>query len=110
MADVSDYLSQRTAFIEGERSFRRDRVFYATATDEEKKAEALIRAIRKQEYTDIWNVEHEHHPNVFPGMEFLTGTRTVLQTSAGTRRDLSARDLITKTKLFQILTKVPYFP
>ncbi|TDL25020.1 adenosine deaminase-related growth [Rickenella mellea] len=87
---MDKYLSARSALITEERKSRRDTIRIANASEEELQAEQIVRNLRKSETASIWSTEHEGIGNVFPGMEFLT-----------------ARAVITKTRLFQLLCKMP---
>lgn len=71
--DVQNYLNERSALIQEDRSLRRDRIRYAQATDDEKKADTYVRAIRSVEAKSVWGIPHDNTSNVYPGMEFLTG-------------------------------------
>ncbi|KAH8117190.1 adenosine deaminase-related growth [Phellopilus nigrolimitatus] len=84
------YLAARTSLIAEERSRRHDTSRLQGASKDELEAEEIIRAIKLEEAKSIWFVEHEGVTNTFPGMEFLSG-----------------RSLVVKSKLFQILTKMP---
>ncbi|KAJ7172253.1 hypothetical protein C8R46DRAFT_1085294 [Mycena filopes] len=86
--DFAQYKDQRAALINHDRSLRRDHSTQVSPS--ESKADAIIRALRALENTAIWGVDHEGVPHPFPGMEFLTG-----------------RTIILKTKLFQILARMP---
>ncbi|KLO10537.1 adenosine deaminase-related growth [Schizopora paradoxa] len=88
--DLEVYLTARTALITEERSIRRDFKELAKATEDELHADQIVRAIKLEEAKSIWAVDHPDTPNVFPGMAYL-----------------SARNLITKTKIFQIISKMP---
>lgn len=74
MLDLESYLTSRNALISEDRSLRRDLSLLQTATEDELKADELIRAIRAEEDKTIWSVEHEDVANTFAGMEFLSGT------------------------------------
>lgn len=86
--DLAAYQEERAALIHEDRCLRRDTQM--KHSDAEVKADQIIRDIRKAEASTIWMQEHESIPHPFPGMEFLTG-----------------RNIIVKTKLFQILSKMP---
>ncbi|EPQ58065.1 adenosine deaminase-like growth [Gloeophyllum trabeum ATCC 11539] len=87
---VGEYLSKRDAFINDERSLRREHARLNALSDAEAQADTVVRQIRADEAKTIWTDDNENMPHVFPGMEFLT-----------------SRDLIVKTKLFNILAKMP---
>ncbi|KDQ60895.1 hypothetical protein JAAARDRAFT_67324 [Jaapia argillacea MUCL 33604] len=89
-ADVESYLSKRTQFINDERSLRRDHANLPTLSSAEKDADLVVREIRAAEVKSVWNDQNDMIPHMFPGMEFLT-----------------AKDVITKTKVFRILAKMP---
>ncbi|KAF8643782.1 hypothetical protein AX16_008801 [Volvariella volvacea WC 439] len=85
---VAAYNAQRAALIQDDRLLRREN--RSVPSQLEKEADAIVRRIRAHEAASIWSAEYEGIPHPFPGMEFLTG-----------------RDIIVKTKLFEILTKMP---
>ncbi|KAJ6597115.1 hypothetical protein DFH09DRAFT_1258787 [Mycena vulgaris] len=87
-ADFTQYKEQRAALINLDRSLRPDHSTQVSAA--EAKADKIVRELRASEAISIWGVEHEGVPHPFPGMEFLTG-----------------RGIILKTKLFNILAKMP---
>ncbi|KAG6909610.1 hypothetical protein DXG01_016392 [Tephrocybe rancida] len=86
MTSVETYRIARTALIKDDRSLRRDRQEHV---DAEVRADQIVRDIRAAEASTIWAQEHEAIPHLFPGMEFLTG-----------------REVIMKTKLFSLLSKL----
>ncbi|KAJ6525674.1 adenosine deaminase-like growth [Mycena capillaripes] len=86
--NFAQYNTQRDALISDDRSLRPDHS--SKISPSEAKADAIIREIRSLENTSVWGADHEGVPHPFPGMEFLTG-----------------RNIILKTKLFQILAKMP---
>ncbi|KAI5124292.1 hypothetical protein M0805_008900 [Coniferiporia weirii] len=90
MSASESYLSARASLIAEDLSLRHDSSLVKTASADELKAEEIIKAIKTEEAKTIWSVEHEGVTNIFPGMEFL-----------------SAKHLVMKTKLFQILSKMP---
>ena len=73
MSDQESYLATRKALIYEDRSLRRDLKLLQTATEDELKADELIRVIRAEEDKTIWSVEHEDVANTFAGMQFLSG-------------------------------------
>ncbi|KAJ7286068.1 hypothetical protein C8J57DRAFT_656702 [Mycena rebaudengoi] len=85
---MDKYMEQRAALIQHDRSLRSDHSCEITAA--EAKADTIVRAIRASEATSIWGADHPDIPHVFGGMEFLTG-----------------RSIILKTKLFELLVKMP---
>ncbi|TFK54820.1 Metallo-dependent hydrolase [Heliocybe sulcata] len=87
---VQEYITKREAFINEERSLRREHARLAVLSDAEAQADRVVRKIRAEEARTIWSEENEAAENIFPGMEFLT-----------------SRDIIVKTRLFNILTKMP---
>ncbi|KAJ7047039.1 hypothetical protein C8F04DRAFT_1062530 [Mycena alexandri] len=86
--DFAQYKEQRAALINHDRSLRSDHS--SEVSPSEAKADAIIRELRALENTTVWGSEHEGVPHPFPGMEFLTG-----------------RSIILKTKLFEMLAKMP---
>ncbi|KAI0053868.1 adenosine deaminase-like growth [Auriscalpium vulgare] len=87
---VEEYLSRRTALVATDRAFRRDNERLASLTVKERAAEAVVRKIRAAEAISVWDGEHDDIHNTFPGMEFLT-----------------AKNVIDKTQLFKIISKMP---
>ncbi|KAJ7444882.1 hypothetical protein FB451DRAFT_1293716 [Mycena latifolia] len=87
-ADFAQYKDQRAALINLDRSLRPDHSTKVSAA--EAKADRIVRELRASEAASIWGTEHEGVPHPFPGMEFLTG-----------------RSIILKTKLFDVLAKMP---
>lgn len=73
MSSAQDYWSSRNELISGERSLRRDYYPYQNLQSTAKKAEDIVRRIRRKELLTVWSGEHEEIPHLFPGMEFLTG-------------------------------------
>ncbi|KAJ7085837.1 hypothetical protein B0H15DRAFT_887607 [Mycena belliarum] len=86
--DFAQYKDRRSALIESDRTLRPDHSTAVSAA--EAKADKMVRELRALEATTIWAAEHAGVPHPFPGMEFLTG-----------------RDIIMKTKLFDLLVKMP---
>ena len=89
MSELDAYLLARSRLIEEERSQRCDIPYIQDASDAEKNATAILQDIKAEEAKSIWAVDHEGIANTFPGMQFL-----------------SAKKLVMKTKVFQILSKV----
>ncbi|KAI0672700.1 Metallo-dependent hydrolase [Trametes maxima] len=92
---MEDYLSRRRDLIAQDRSLRADHFACRTASEDERKADEILRRLRASETQSIWSaqnpVKHTHgSQQLFPGMEFLT-----------------ARETIVETKLFDILSKMP---
>jgi adenosine deaminase CECR1 len=78
-----------------------------TAT--EKKAEEIVRRLRKEEEDTIWSVPYEDIPHPFPGMEFLTGMNVNNEKADLKFHSLQiypGRKIIESTQLFAILRKV----
>lgn len=71
--DLQSYLSTRERLITEDRALRHDNGLLKSASEEELKAEQIIRSIRSEEAQSVWSKEHEGVPNTFPGMEFLSG-------------------------------------
>ncbi|KAI0332609.1 Metallo-dependent hydrolase [Cubamyces sp. BRFM 1775] len=91
----ADYLARRAQLIAQDRALRADHVIGKELSEEERKADEILRRIRTSEAQSVWNAEnsakHRHgSQQMFPGMEFLT-----------------ARETILKTELFDILGKMP---
>ncbi|KAF8891209.1 hypothetical protein BD779DRAFT_1670856 [Infundibulicybe gibba] len=90
MSGLLEYQSLRSNLIQEDRSLRREFSRIRSRTELEVHADAIIRKIRAEEASSIWTVESESVQHPFPGMEFLTG-----------------RSIIEKTRLFEILGKMP---
>ncbi|EGN95556.1 hypothetical protein SERLA73DRAFT_186633 [Serpula lacrymans var. lacrymans S7.3] len=88
--DIAGYERSRVQLIDEDRALRVDHPRTVKFTAAEIEADRIVRNIRSLETQSIWGADHEDIPHVFPGMEFLT-----------------AKDIIVKTKLFQILTRMP---
>ncbi|KZS88375.1 adenosine deaminase-related growth [Sistotremastrum niveocremeum HHB9708] len=84
------YLKARRELIAEDRGLRSDGAAIAHMSGLEELAEQNIRALRKKEIDNVWKAEHDAIPHVFPGMEFLT-----------------ARGLIEKSEIFQLLKTMP---
>ena len=89
LTDISTYLADRDSLIKQDRALRIDAIKLDNLSATEAAAEKIVRAIRAEEAVSVWGAEHEDIDHPFPGMEFLT-----------------ARSVITKTKVFNILHKV----
>ena len=89
MVDLSAYLTDRDKLIKQDRALRVDAVKLDNLSTTEAKAEEIIRALRAEEAVSVWGAEHKDIEHPFPGMEFLT-----------------ARSVILKTKVFNVLHKV----
>ncbi|GJE96443.1 adenosine deaminase-like protein [Phanerochaete sordida] len=95
---MEDYLAKRRALIAKDRAARLDSSdrdgFASDASCDE--ADAYVRRIREAEALSVWGPESTHThgegdaTHLFPGMAFLT-----------------ARDIIIKTRLFKIMSKMP---
>ncbi|KAI0820220.1 Metallo-dependent hydrolase [Trametes gibbosa] len=90
---MEGYLRERERLIAEDRSRRVDALAFVSIGDDEKNADEIVRRIRTQENESVWGpgtsaVSSAMH--VYPGMEFLT-----------------AREAIVKTKLFQVVSKMP---
>ncbi|KAF8635817.1 hypothetical protein AX15_000017 [Amanita polypyramis BW_CC] len=89
-SEIEAYREKRTALINEDRSLRRDNVWKSQRSSAEIKADELVRNLRVYEASTIWKEESESIPHPFPGMEFLTG-----------------RSIIIRTRIYQILSKMP---
>lgn len=74
MLDSKSYLDARRKLIAEDRSLRRDCALLQSASEDELRAEELIKNIKAAEDKSIWSVEHEGVTNTFAGMEFLSGS------------------------------------
>ncbi|KIK37706.1 hypothetical protein CY34DRAFT_810088 [Suillus luteus UH-Slu-Lm8-n1] len=90
MTLLDEYHCKRTELIADDRALRIDVVNGDRFSEKSRQADIILRRIREEEAKSIWAVEHEEVPHPFPGMEFLTG-----------------KDIILKTQLFNIITKMP---
>lgn len=90
MIVLDEYHSKRAQLIADDRALRIDVINGERFSEKARQADAILRRIREEEAKSIWAVEHDEVPNPFPGMEFLTG-----------------KDIILKTQLFNITTKMP---
>ncbi|KIP06038.1 hypothetical protein PHLGIDRAFT_128511 [Phlebiopsis gigantea 11061_1 CR5-6] len=93
---MDEYLAKRTELIGQDRAHRLDfgrRDFY---TAESEKADGIVRRIRSAEAVSVWAADNraaqdaDDVTHLFPGMAFLT-----------------AREIIVKTELFSIMSKLP---
>lgn len=91
---IQKYLDGRDALIEQERQQRSDHAFRTGMTPMQREAAAIVSAIRFEEQQTLWRWDHEdnqaHDVNVYPGMMFLL-----------------AKDKMEKSKLWQIVKKMP---
>ncbi|KAK7467373.1 hypothetical protein VKT23_004430 [Stygiomarasmius scandens] len=85
----SEYLKQREELINHDRALRADHK-RDPLSPAETIADQFIRKLRATEASTIWSADYPSIPHPFPGMEFLTG-----------------RSIITKTKIYSILSKMP---
>ncbi|KAG5654130.1 hypothetical protein H0H81_007182 [Sphagnurus paluster] len=85
--ELKAYNQVRAELIDNDRALRRDRL---ERTSTETHADQLVRKIRAEEASTIWQQPHASIPHPFPGMEFLTG-----------------KEIIVKTKIFELLRKMP---
>ena len=72
----SEYLEARERFIAEDRALRIDAQAFAQATDAERKADNIVRAVRASENASVWEPGAPAIPgamHVFPGMAFLIG-------------------------------------
>ena len=79
---MEDYLERRTQLILEDRAQRVDAPGARILSEDELRADEIVRRIRAEEAASVWAVNSqsifdydpaETSPNVFPGMEFLTG-------------------------------------
>lgn len=87
--ELATYRGARAALIADDLSRRRENATLRTRSATEAQADAVLRRIRAKEAETIWREEHPDIKHPFPGMEFLTGKRIILQ-----------------TRVFEILSKV----
>lgn len=73
MTSLDKYHRERAQLIADDRAFRIDAVNGDRFSDTARRADEIVRRIRKEEAKSIWAVEHDEVPHPFPGMEFLTG-------------------------------------
>ncbi|KIL67962.1 hypothetical protein M378DRAFT_122268 [Amanita muscaria Koide BX008] len=89
-SEIETYRAKREAFINDDRSLRRENIWNQQRTEAEIKADSTLRKLRDYEASTIWKEESESILHPFPGMEFLTG-----------------RSIIVRTRIYQILSKMP---
>lgn len=68
---LEQYAKARQALIAEDRRLRRDST--REPSEDELKADKVVREIRAAEAVLVWGAEHPDIPHPFPGMEFLTG-------------------------------------
>ncbi|KAG8729519.1 hypothetical protein FRC11_008566 [Ceratobasidium sp. 423] len=78
MSTLEEYKNRRTELITSERALRFDAQTIANATDKEKRAVEIVRALRAKEVQEVWNASAEKL--MYPGMEFLIAKETILST------------------------------
>ncbi|KIM48764.1 hypothetical protein M413DRAFT_15077 [Hebeloma cylindrosporum] len=88
--DLSDYQTRRASLIDEDRSLRREFISSRLRSAKEIEADKIVRKIRALEAETIWQQDYPSIPHPFPGMEFLTG-----------------KSIIMRTKIFEILSKMP---
>ncbi|KAH8826919.1 hypothetical protein DL96DRAFT_1710080 [Flagelloscypha sp. PMI_526] len=88
--DFTSYLKERDELIQKDTGLRRDYALQQNFSDLEKRADQIVRRIRKEEAETIWDVERDDVANTFPGMAFLT-----------------SKSLVMETNIFKLLTKMP---
>ncbi|KAI6045539.1 Metallo-dependent hydrolase [Pisolithus marmoratus] len=88
MTPLEEHTKKRVALIEADRALRVD--YARVSLPLEDHADKIVRRVRTEEATTVWGVEHEGVPHPFPGMEFL-----------------KAKAIISKTRLFGIIRKMP---
>ncbi|KAJ1303105.1 hypothetical protein OPQ81_011306 [Rhizoctonia solani] len=88
MSSLEEYKNRRTELIASERALRFDAQTIADATDKEKRAVEIVRALRAKEAQEIWSAKAEKL--MYPGMEFLIAKETILS-----------------TKLYEIVKRLP---
>lgn len=72
---IDTYLAARTAFIDDDRSLRRENVTIKTRSTKEAEADSILRQVRAKEAETIWKEDYPEIKHPFPGMEFLTGMK-----------------------------------
>ncbi|KAJ6630590.1 hypothetical protein B0H10DRAFT_1981901 [Mycena sp. CBHHK59/15] len=82
-SDFSQYKQQRAALINHDRSLRADHSCAVSAA--ETKADKVVRGIRSSEAISVWGAEHAGAPSLW----------------------IPGRSIIMKTKLFELLVKMP---
>ena len=70
---TKSYLEAREKLIAEDRSLRHDCALLQKASEDELRAEELVKNIKAAEDKSIWSIEHEGVTNTFAGMEFLSG-------------------------------------
>ena len=113
---MEEYLAKREALILEDRAKRVDHATSRAFSSEERRADEIIRHIRRAEAEVVWDpavaVNHDHgSQQLFPGMEFLTGRGSVdIIFVEFYSYATVARQTITDTKTFDILSKVRSVP
>ena len=74
MTSLDEYHRERAQLIADDRALRIDMVNGERFSENARRADEIVRRIRKEEAKSIWAVDHDEVPHPFPGMEFLTGT------------------------------------
>lgn len=109
---MDEYLAKRAALIAEDRVGRLDsgrREFY---TADSEKADGIVRRIRAAEAISVWGADNkavdgaDDATHLFPGMAFLTGECYGTRCACVSSITHIARELIVKTKLFKIMSKV----
>ncbi|KAG8769996.1 hypothetical protein FRC12_004589 [Ceratobasidium sp. 428] len=88
MTEIEQYLNKRRSLISEERALRFDAGALSKATPQEIRAADIVQNLKAREAKEVWSSESEKL--MYPGMEFLV-----------------AKDTIAKTRLYQIVRKMP---
>ena len=106
---MEEYLEKRQRLIVEDRSQRVDQNTDYKLSSEERRADEILKRIRKEEGETIWGKEQLYaSEQPFPGMEFLTGQffRATSLCHELNRQSTLARDTILGTKVYDILSHV----
>lgn len=84
--NMDDYLTQRQQLIADDRALRIDHAAQRDISEEERRADNILRHIRSSEAESVWSatqpLKHLHgSQQLFPGMEFLTGKHGEVEVS-----------------------------
>ncbi|KAF9778026.1 hypothetical protein BJ322DRAFT_1094454 [Thelephora terrestris] len=90
LTDISTYLADRDSLMRQDRALRVDAIKLDNLSATEAAADEIVRAMKAEEAVSVWGAERADIERTFPGMEFLT-----------------SRSVITKTRVFELLHKMP---
>ena len=109
---MDEYLAKRAELIAEDRVGRLDSSRREFHTADSEKADEFVRRIRAAEAISVWGADNkavngaDDATHLFPGMAFLTGECYAIRRGCASSVVHIARELIVKTKLFKIMSKV----